>query len=80
MALVKQSLRDDLKAALQKATDEQWSLDQVATAWSDAIHKYVTGAAVTGVTSSVSVSVPLTGPSPAHGTGTATQTNEGRLE
>jgi hypothetical protein len=80
MALVKQSLRDAIKTALEKATAEEWTLDQVANAWSDAIHDYVSAAAVTGVMCAVSVSVPLTGPSPAQGTGTATQNNQGKLQ
>jgi hypothetical protein len=79
MALSKQTLRDDLKSALSRAGEEQWSLDQVAQAWADAIHKYVSAADVTGVTCSVTVSVPLNVPTPSQGTGTATQNNQGRL-
>ena len=75
MALVKQDLKNAIKSALQSALDQKWSLDQVATAWADAIHAYVSAAVVQGVVSSVSVDVPMTGSDPEHGTGTATQTN-----
>lgn len=71
MALVKQSLKNAIKAALEMAVDEEWSLDQVAAAWADAIHAYVSQGEVTGVTSNVTVELDI----PAEqGTGTATQT------
>jgi len=73
MALVKQSLKDAIKTALQNALDEEWSLDEVATAWADAIHGYVSQGEISGVTSNVSVNVPITGASTEHGTGTASQ-------
>lgn len=74
MALVKQNLQDSIKAALNSALTENWSLDQVAEAWANAIHAYVSAAEVSGVASNVSVTVPLNVPTPSHGTGTATQT------
>ena len=74
MALIKQNLQDSIKAALNNAMSQNWSLDQVAEAWANAIHSYVAAAEVGGVASSVSVSVPLNVPTPSHGTGTATQT------
>jgi hypothetical protein len=74
MALVKQNLQDGIKAALDNAVDQKWSRDQVAEAWANAIHAYVSAAEVGGVASNVSVSVPLNVPTPSQGTGTATQT------
>ncbi len=79
MALVKQTLQNQIKAALQSARDQKWSLDQVAAAWAGAIHDYVTAGVVQGVSSSVSVDVPITGASTEHGTGTATQSGSVHL-
>jgi len=75
MTLVKQNLKNAIRAALQSALDEKWSLDQVAAGWADAIHAYVSQGEISGVASHVSVDVPITGASTEHGTGTATQTN-----
>lgn len=74
MALVKQNLQTAIKAALDNAVNQNWTLDQVAEAWANAIHGYVSAAEVGGVSSSVTVSVPITGNSPEHGSGSATQT------
>lgn len=73
MALVKATLQSSIAAALQNARDNNWSLDQVAEAWANAIHSYVTAGDVKGVSCDVSVTVPMTGSNPEHGTGTATQ-------
>lgn len=80
MALVKSTLQSSIRGALQSAKDEAWSLDQVAAAWATAIHDYVREAQVEGVQSSVSVSVPLTGPSPAAGTGSGAQTGSVKIK
>jgi len=71
MALVKQNLKNSIKAALEMAREEEWSLDQVAAAWADAIHAYVSQGEIAGVASDVTVELDI----PAEqGTGTATQT------
>jgi hypothetical protein len=71
MSLVKQNLENAIKAALHSAVDAKWSLDEVAAAWADAIHSYVSQGEVSGVTSTVTVELDI----PAEqGTGTASQT------
>ena len=49
MALNKPQLKNAIQTALETSKDESWSLDQVATALSDAIDAYVRGAKVKSV-------------------------------
>jgi hypothetical protein len=79
MSLVKQDLQDGIKAALQSASDQNWTLDQIAAAWAEAVHAYVSAAEVKSVSSSVAVDVTITGSPTAHGTGTATQSGSVHL-
>jgi hypothetical protein len=49
MALNKPQLKNAIQTALETSKNEGWSLDQVATALSDAIDAYVRGAKVKSV-------------------------------
>ncbi len=49
MALHKPTLKNDLVAMMNNAKQHGWTAEQVATAMSDAIDRYVRGAEVVGV-------------------------------
>jgi len=49
MPLDKNALKGDLVTTMNNAKDKAWSVDQVATAMSDAIDRYVRAAEVIGV-------------------------------
>ena len=53
MTLDKNTLKNDLVAAMNRAKAESWTADQVAAAIADAIDRYTRGAAVQGITVNV---------------------------
>jgi len=73
MALDKTTLAQTIKTTFDNAKRLSWESDQVASALADAIHGYVTGADVIGVTVRVvdNASTPI---------GTGTQTGTGKLQ
>ena len=73
MALDKSTLSQALKDTFQSAKDHSWSSDQVADALADAIHTFVLGAAVVGVTVNVVNTANQL-------IGTGTQTGTGKLQ